>query len=448
MGRRRPPRRPFAAGRYATDYAQAVSFLNRHIGLGWRPGLERISRLLEMMGSPQRGYPIIHVAGTNGKTSVTLMAAAVIEALGLKSGSYISPHLERVEERYGAGGETASPEDFAQAVADVAPFADLLEAETGERPTYFELATAAAFAFFAGTAVDAAAVEVGMGGRLDATNAVAGEVAVLTGAGLDHTEHLGEGISQIAGEKLAIVEPDSALVTGPLPEEAEVLAGETAVLRRARWSAYLRDFRLGETRMAVGGWHMDLEGVYGFYPNLFLPLQGRYQTVNAAVAVAAVEEMLGRELPEEEVRRGLESVRVPGRMEAAGREPLVIIDGAHNPQAAAGLAAALQEETPSLEWTLVVGAMSDKDLPAMLEPYGEMAVRAVATAADNPRALPPAEVMSVLERALPGRPVASEETVAAALERALAETGGSQEAVLVFGSLYVAGEARAHLRRP
>lgn len=408
--------------------------------------MERINRLLELMGSPQRGYPIIHVAGTNGKTSVTLMAAAVVEALGLKSGFYISPHLERIEERYGTGGETVSPEGFAQAVADVAPFADMLEAETGERPTYFELATAGAFAFFTGTAVDAAVVEVGLGGRLDATNAAAGDVAVLTGTALDHTEYLGGEISQIAGEKLAIVKPDSALVTGPLPEEAEALAGETAARRRARWSAYQRDFRLGETRMAVGGWYMDLEGVYGSYSDLFLPLRGRYQTVNAAVAVAAVEELLGRELPEEDVRRGLESVRVPGRMEAAERDPLIIIDGAHNPQAAAGLAAALQEEIPSVEWTLVVGAMADKDLPAMLEPYGEMAVRAVAAAADNPRALPPAEVMSVLERALPGRPVTSEETVAAALERARQWTG-PQEAVLVFGSLYVAGEARAHLRR-
>lgn len=410
-----------------------------------RPGLERISRLLEMMGSPHRSRPLIHVAGTNGKTSVTLMAAALLEALGLKSGSYISPHLERVEERFGAGGETASPEDFAQAMTDVAPFADLLEAETGERPTYFELTTAGAFAFFSGTAVDAAAVEAGLGGRLDATNAASGEVAVLTGVALDHTEYLGETIAQIAAEKLAIAEPGAALVSGPLPEEAQEEARETVLRVGARWSAYDRDFRLARARMAVGGWYVDVEGAYGSYPDLFLPLHGRHQTVNAAVATAAVEELLGRELPPEEVRRGLGAVRVPGRMEVAGREPLLVIDGAHNPQAAAGLAAALQEEMPRRDWTLVTAAMADKDLPAMLEPFAGMAARAVAAAVDNPRALPAERVLDALEDAFPGVPLTYEPTVAAALDRARQWTAPG-EAILAFGSLYAAGEALAHLR--
>lgn len=398
-----------------------------------------------MMGSPHRGCPLIHVAGTNGKTSVTLMAAALLGALGLKSGSYISPHLERVEERYGAGGETASPEDFAQAMTDTAPFADLLEAETGERPTYFELTTAGAFAFFAAAAVDAAAVETGMGGRLDATNAAAGEVAVLTGVALDHTDYLGATIDRIAAEKLAIVKPGAALVTGPLPEEAEEMAQKTAARAGGRWSAYDRDFRLTQTRMAVGGWYIDIEGAYGRYPDLFLPLHGRHQTVNAAVATAAVEELLGRELPPDAVRRGLGAVRVPGRMETAGREPLLMIDGAHNPQAAAGLAAALHEEMPRLDWTLAVAAMADKDLPAMLEPFAGMAVRAVAGAVADPRALPPERVLAALEEAFPGLPLACEPTVAAALDRARRWTA-PQEAILVFGSLYAAGEARAHLR--
>lgn len=376
------------------DYDRAVAFLDRHIELGWKPGMERIRRLVELMGSPHRQFPVIHVAGTNGKTTVTLAAASILSAMGLKAGYYISPHLQRVEERFGVGGEAASPGQFAQAVEDAAPFVDLLEAQTGERATYFELTTAAAFAFFAAEAVDAAVVEVGMGGRLDATNVVDGEVAVLTGVSLDHTEYLGGTPVEIAGEKLAVLGEGKVLVTGELAPDVAAAARRRAEQTGSVRRALGRDFRLEDLRMSVGGWSFGLAGVYGDYEDLYAPLHGRHQAANAAVAAAAAEELFGRALPEEAVREGLAALRVPARTEVVSRSPLVVIDGSHNPEGCRALARTLREELPPADWTLVFGAFRDKDIPAMLAPFEGLAAKLIAAAAGHERAAPPSPVHS------------------------------------------------------
>ncbi|MDE0709771.1 MAG: Mur ligase family protein, partial [bacterium] len=250
------------------NYDEAVAYLDRHIELGWKPGLERIHRLLEMMGSPHLRSPAIHITGTNGKTTVTTVASSVLDAMGLKSGTFTSPHLERVEERFKVAGEMATPEQFAEAVTDVAPFVDLLEAETGERATYFELTTAAAFALFAHEAVDVAVVEVGMGGRLDATNVLESQVAVVTGVSIDHEEYLGTTEVEIAHEKLAILKTGGVLVTGSLSEDVGLAADRRAeqvgtVRRKVGW-----DFRIEDLRMSVGGWSYDLDGIYEQYDDL------------------------------------------------------------------------------------------------------------------------------------------------------------------------------------
>lgn len=426
------------------NYDEAVAYLDRHIELGWKPGLERIHRLLEMMGSPHLRSPAIHVTGTNGKTTVTTVAASVLDAMGLKSGTYTSPHLERVEERFKVAGEMATPEQFARAVADVAPFVDLLEAETGERATYFELTTATAFAHFANEAVDAAVVEVGMGGRLDATNVLESEVAVLTGVSIDHAEYLGTTELEIAREKLAILKTGGVLVTGYLPDEVETeadrRADEVGALRRTVG----RDFRVEDLRMSVGGWSCDLDGIYEQYDDLHVPLHGRHQAANAAVAVAAVEELFGRAVPPEAVRDGLAGTSVPARVEVMGRAPLVVLDGAHNPQATGALARTLREEMPPVGWTLVVGAFRDKDIHSMLAPFSGLVSRAIATAADHERAAEPSVLVTTLERVLPGIPVTSARPVRAALELAK-EWSQPEGAILVTGSFYVAGEARTAL---
>ena len=301
------------------NYDEAVAYLDRHIELGWKPGLERIHRLLEMMGSPHLRSPAIHITGTNGKTTVTTVASSVLDAMGLKSGTFTSPHLERVEERFKVAGETATPEQFAGAVTDVAPFVDLLEAETGERATYFELTTAAAFALFAHEAVDVAVVEVGMGGRLDATNVLESQVAVLTGVSIDHAEYLGATEIEIAREKLAILKTGGVLVTGALSDEVGLAADRRAEQVGTVRREVGRDFRIEDLRMSVGGWSYDLDGIYEQYDDLYVPLHGRHQAANAAVAVAAVEELFGRALPSEAVRDGLAGTTVPARMEVVGR---------------------------------------------------------------------------------------------------------------------------------
>ncbi len=426
------------------NYDEAVAYLDRHIELGWKPGLERIHRLLEMMGSPHLRSPAIHITGTNGKTTVTTVASSVLDAMGLKSGTFTSPHLERVEERFKVAGETATPEQFAEAVTDVAPFVDLLEAETGERATYFELTTAAAFALFAHEAVDVAVVEVGMGGRLDATNVLESQVAVVTGVSIDHEEYLGTTEVEIAHEKLAILKTGGVLVTGSLSEDVELAADRRAeqvgtVRRKVGW-----DFRIEDLRMSVGGWSYDLDGIYEQYDDLYVPLHGRHQAANAAVAVAAVEELFGRALPPEAVRDGLARTTVPARVEVVGRAPLVVLDGAHNPQAATALAGTLREEMPAASWTLVVGAFRDKDIHSMLAPFAGLVGQAVATAADHERAADPSDLVVALERVLPGIPVTWVRPVPAAVTLAK-EWSGAEGAVLVTGSFYVAGEARTAL---
>ncbi|MDE0370717.1 MAG: bifunctional folylpolyglutamate synthase/dihydrofolate synthase [bacterium] len=426
------------------NYDGAVAYLDRHIELGWKPGLERIHRLLEMMGSPHLRSPAIHVTGTNGKTTVTTVAASVLDAMGLKSGTFTSPHLERVEERFKVAGEMATPEQLARAVTDVAPFVDLLEAETGERATYFELTTAAAFTLFANEAVDVAVVEVGMGGRLDATNVLESQVAVLTGVSMDHAEYLGTTELEIAREKLAILKAGGVLVTGDLPDEVDPAADRRADEVGAVRRTVDRDFRIEDLRMSVGGWSYDLDGIYEQYDDLYLPLHGRHQAGNAAVAVAAVEELFGRALPSEAVREGLARTRVPARVEVVGRAPLVVLDGAHNPEATGALARTLREEMPAAGWTLVVGAFRDKDIHAMLAPFAGLAGQAIATAVDHERAAEPSDLVVALERVLPDIPVTWVRPVSAAVELAK-EWSGGEGAVLVTGSFYVAGEARTVL---
>jgi len=248
------------------------------------------------MGDPQEGYPVIHIAGTNGKSSTVRLAAAIVAGHGLVPGTFISPHLERIEQRFGIAGRDMTPTEFATAVADVAPFVDLYEARQSEGPTYFELTAAIAFSWFASQAVDVAIVEVGLGGRLDATNVLAADVAVITGIGSDHTEYLGEHLGDIAAEKAAIVDAGTPLVTGPLPPEAEEAVAARVAAMSAPWRQFDVDFAVDDAALAVGGWLCDVGGIFERYDAVFLPLHGRHQVQNLAVAIAASEDLIGRAL--------------------------------------------------------------------------------------------------------------------------------------------------------
>jgi dihydrofolate synthase/folylpolyglutamate synthase len=392
------------------------------------------------MGDPHRSYPAIHVAGSNGKTTTARLAAGLLAAHGLKPGLFTSPHLQAVEERFEVAGEPLRRENLGAALEDVLPFAAAYEERTGDGITYFELTAALAFSWFATQSVDAAVVEVGLGGRLDATNVLDAEVAVVTSISLEHTEYLGDTEAAIAAEKAAILGPGRTLVTGNLPPAALQVAGERAAATGSAWLRLGAEFSVDATR-AVGGWLVDVEGVYGSYPELRLPLLGRHQTANLAVAVAAVEAFFGRALDPAAVAEAAAAARSPGRMEVVQRDPLVLLDGAHNPEGSEALAAALAEEFPTNRWAVVFGAMADKDVPAMLRSLAPAAASFHATRAGGTERARPADAVAALAAEAMAVPITVHGSVAAAIAAAL-ERGGP---VLITGSLYVVGEARGAL---
>jgi dihydrofolate synthase/folylpolyglutamate synthase len=417
------------------------------------PDLDRITELLDLLGNPQRGYPSIHVTGTNGKTSTARMIDALLRAFGIRTGRYTSPHLESVTERIALEGEPIEPLRFAATFDEVATFAALVDEHHPERVTYFELLTAMAFAAFADAPVDVAVVEVGLGGRWDATNVVQAPVAVVTPIGLDHVALLGDSVAAIAAEKAGIVHAGATLVTAIQPEPAAVELGRRALDVGALVVTQGVDYGVRERALAVGGQVLTLEGLGGSYDDIFLPLHGAHQAGNASTALAAVEAFLGAgergRLDLDSVRAGFAQVTSPGRLEVVRRSPTVLLDGAHNPAGAAALAAALEEEFEFARLVAVVAMLDDKDAAGFLSELEPVVDDVVVTASTSSRALP-VEALAEVARDVFGE---SRVTVAArldsALERAvaLAETGPlGGGGVLVTGSIVTVGEARRLLR--
>jgi len=423
-------------------YDEAVAYLDSHIGQGIRPGLSRTADVLEMMGNPHQDYPVVLVSGSNGKTSTTRMISSIITAHGLRVGTFTSPHLERIEERFGMDNDPAPTDDFVQAVADVAVFADFYKARTGDSLTYFELTTVLAYAFFAAQAVDVAIVEVGMGGRLDATNVADADVAVITGISLEHTDVLGETFGEIAAEKVGITRPGAVLIEGPLPAEARAVVVAHCSDNDVRRISFGIDLNIGDFAPAVGGWLVTIEGAFSSYPELFLPLHGEHQLTNLTVAIGAAEAFFGRSLVVDAVEEGLAGLTVPGRLETVSVEPLIVIDGAHNPEGMEAAAAALDAFGPR-DWVVIFGAMGDKDVASMVVPLGSVANHVITTAVDHERAADPA-VLADLVRATLACPVDATSSTAEALDLARRQTG-EYGAILVLGSLYLAGEIRSKL---
>jgi len=423
------------------SYDDAVAWLDDHIGAGVKPGLERITGLLELLARPDESYPIVHVAGTNGKTSTARMTAGLIGAHGLATGLFTSPHLQAVEERYEHGMRPMSREAFAVAVAELAPVVDLWSESSGDRITYFEITAALAFAWFAEKAVDAAVIEVGLGGRWDATNAATSEVAVVTSIGLEHTAYLGDTEALIAAEKAAILDRDAVLVTGELSDEALAVIRARAEEQGALWHRFGPDFGPDDARPAVGGWLFDVEGIHARYTGIDLRLHGAHQVHNFTVGVAATEALFGRALDLGAVREAAARAAAPGRMEIVRRDPLVMLDGAHNPPGMAALAEALGQEFTTSRWALVFGVMRDKDAASMLSHLDGLVTTAhVARAAGSDRALPAGEAAALVHGALDVETV-EHPSVADAVAAAIS----SGDPVLVTGSLYVVGEARTAL---
>jgi dihydrofolate synthase/folylpolyglutamate synthase len=427
-------------GDYPGDYEAAVAFLDRRVGYGIRPGLERIEHLLDLMGNPHRGYPIIHVAGTNGKTTVVRMVSDILGAHGLYVGAFVSPHLHRVEDRYLMGGAAFGPTHLARAVEDIAPFVVMQEEQLGESPTYFELTAAVGFGAFSVDAVDVAVVEVGLGGRWDATNVVRAAVSAITGISLDHMSYLGETEQEIATEKAAILKHGGVLVTGPLSAEARAPVTARVAETQSKWFSVPEAFRVESLDRDERGWVADIDGIYDRYENLALSLHGRHQVTHLATAVAICEAFFNRALDPDALREAAATVRSPGRLEVVSTEPTVLLDGAHNEEGFRGLGAALDEEFTEDGWTLVIGSRGGRDVGPFLAPLAGKVTRVIATAANDALAVPASDVAAAAGEHL-GVEATVVEPVAEAVARALAETA-APHGVIVAGSLYVIGEAR------
>jgi dihydrofolate synthase/folylpolyglutamate synthase len=400
------------------------------------PTLERMATLCGLMADPQLAQPAVHVTGTNGKGSTTRMVTALLAVHGLSVGTYTSPHLTRLNERLSRNGEPIDDAALADCVAAVAQLEDL----SGVRPSHFEILTLAAYRWFADLAVDAAVVEVGMGGRWDATNVIDAVVSVVTNVGLDHASVLGPTLADIAREKAGIVKPEGTLVLGETdPGLAPIFldAGPAVALVRDR------DFGCTVNRLSVGGRLLDLHTPEASYRDVFLPLHGRHQGDNAAVAVTAVEAFFGRPVEPDALEEAFAGVTVPGRFEVVGRNPLLVLDGAHNPDGCRAAAETLGDFSPGGERVLVVGMNRGRSPAAMFEALAATEPRlVVACAAAWPRALPAEEVAEAARAT--GAEVEVVPPVAEAVRRALARAS-ADDAVLVTGSLHAVGAARAAL---
>lgn len=431
------------------DYDEALEFLEGHYSLELNPAtratapdLTRMWDLVAALGDVNDGIPTIHVTGTNGKGSTSKIIIDLVAAHGLHVGGYSSPHLERINERITSNGEPISDDDFAAAISDVAAVEPLF-AETWDRSaTYFEAMAAAALSWMATSAVDVRVLEVGMGGRWDATNVVDADVAVITNVGLDHVETLGPTVTDIAREKSGIVTPLSTAVLGELDDDLLDVVAEMPAARTVR----LGDgFEVTDNDLAIGGRVLSITTSRATYDQVFVSLNGAHQGANAAVAVAAVEEFFDRALDDELVREVLGQVNVPGRMEVVARQPLTIIDGAHNIDGAQAAAATIAHDFDTDgRVVLVAGFNSPRDPVEMLRALGATrAAAVVATQPDWSRRVPADEVAAAAT-ALGCDSVIWEPEVSRAVDRAR-RLAGDDGVVLVSGSLYIVGSARSHL---
>ena len=417
------------------------------------PDLDRITMLVDLLGSPQRAYPSIHLTGTNGKTSTARMVDALVRGFGLRPGRYTSPHLDTVTERITIDGDPLSDDRFTEVFDEVLPYVELVDARSPVPVTFFEVLTAMAFAAFADAPVDVAVLEVGLGGVWDATNVVQAQTCVVLPIGLDHVPLLGNTLAEIAAEKAGIIHAGATVVlSAQPPEAAEVLLRRCAEVEATVAREGL-EFGVVDRRTAVGGQLLTLQGLAGRYEDVFLPLHGPHQAANAAAALAAVEAFLGGgrgSLDPDAVREGFADVSSPGRLEVVRTSPTVLVDAAHNPHGMAATVAALGDAFSFTHLVAVVACLADKDVRSMLEVLEPAVAAIVVTENSSPRRLP-AEALAELALELFGPERVHVETrlddaldTAMALVDAEAEYGGV--GVLVTGSVVTAGEARTLLR--
>ncbi len=426
------------------------------------PSLDRVAMLVDLLGHPERAMPVIHLTGTNGKTSTARMAEGLLRSFGLHTGRFTSPHLHRITERIALAGQPLTPEQFVAAYAEVEPYVRLVDERSDIPMSFFEVLVGMAFAAFAEAPVEVAVLEVGLGGSWDATNVADGQVAVITPIAIDHTRFLGPTVTSIATEKAGIIKPGAHAVLGlQSPAAADVLArrvvevGASAVRQGV-------DFGVERRTLAVGGQVLTLAGLGGTYEEVFVPLHGEHQAHNAACALAAVEAFLGGgagRLDLGVVREAFAAASSPGRMEVVRTAPTVILDAAHNPAGARASAQAVAESF-ALAWIVgVIASFADKDVRGILEAFEPVLAEVVVTRSSSPRAMDPDALAAVAVEVFGPDRVEVVARVDDAIDVAvqLAEDGGAGRpdgspdgfalngGVLITGSISTVAEARVLL---
>jgi len=418
-------------------FADALAELDSRVPQRMVPDLKRITALAELLDDPQLTYPTIHVTGTNGKTTTSRLITGLACAHGLTTGLYTSPHLRSVTERIAICGEPMSEEELGEEYERLLPYLQAVDAR-GERVTYFEALTALAYMWFSDKPVALGVFEVGMGGTWDATNLVAGDVAVICPISLDHPE-LGSTVEQIATEKAGIIKPGKTVVCREQPPGALAIIEDRCREYQARLLLEGRDFGLAERRQAVGGQAIRVRGLHAAYEGFLLPLYGEHAARNAAAAIVALEAFLDRPIAEDPARRALAETPSPGRLEVVGRHPLVVLDGAHNPAGAQAIAAALPEAFTWGRLHLVMAVSANKDVDGIVEAVAPLVDRAYATRNASERSSDAERVADAFLRAeIPT------ETFGSVLEALTAarESADEDDLILVTGSLYTVADAR------
>jgi len=424
--------------------------LSRNPEHDFEPTLDRMLEVTDMLGHPERAFRIVHIAGTNGKTSTARMVESLLRAHGLRTGLFTSPHLTSVRERIRIDGEPVSQVDFIRLWMEIAPIVHLADARSadrgGPRLSFFEVLTVLAFSAFADAPVDVAILEVGMGGSWDATNVADGEVAVVTPVSLDHSEYLGTDLAGIAKEKAGVIKDGAKVVVA---EQAEAVRPVIRAAIRARGAEAVwegDDIEVEDRTPGVGGQVLTLRTQAATYEGVFVPLLGEYQAHNALLALAAAEAMLtdGSALDADPVEQGFSATKSPGRLETIRTSPLVIVDAAHNPHGAAALADAIDEAFALDPCIGVVGILDDKDPDGILGALEPVLASIVVTSSLSTRALPAEELAVIARKVFGGDRVEVEPHLPDAIDRAvaLAEGDGLSGGVLVTGSITLVAEAR------
>lgn len=416
------------------------------------PTLERISALVDALGSPQLTYPTIHVGGTNGKTTTARMIDSLLFAMGLRTGRFTSPHLESYLERISINGQPIDPKAMIFSYNDIAAYLDFIDSKFETPISFFEAITALAFAAFAEHPIDVGVIEVGMGGEWDATNVVDADVSVIMPIDLDHMEYLGSTIGEIAKTKAGIIKEGGFIVLAQQQPEAAVELLKKAAEVGADIAREGVEYVIESRTLAVGGQLLTIKTPKDTYEDIFLPLHGKHQASNAAAALVAVEAFFGeQELDYEAVLAGFASVQSPGRCEVLHRDPTIIIDAAHNPHGAKALTETIQSEFTFDEVIGIYAAMGDKDVEGALIELEKVMDSVIVTANSSPRSMSVSDAQAIATRIFGADRVFAADTLDAAIEKAIKDSvrplSEDTLGILITGSVVTVGEARAIVRK-